>query len=49
LAKHPTANITVGGHSLGGALAMYSALSLQLKFNKVTELYTLGQPRLGNA
>ena len=48
LSKYPTAIIFVTGHSLGGVLASVSALELQLKYNKVSGLYALGCPRLGD-
>lgn len=47
--KYPTATISVAGYSLGGALATFSALELQAQQNRVTELYTFGAPRVGNA
>jgi hypothetical protein len=38
----------VTGQSLGGALSTFCAIELQLKLNKVTELYNFGSPRIGN-
>lgn len=49
LQKYPAATITTVGISLGGALSVLSSLSLQSQNNKVTELYTFGSPRVGNA
>ena len=48
LTKYPTAQIIVTGHSLGGALGMVSGIELQLKYNKVAEVYVFGAPRIGN-
>ena len=36
------------GHSLGGALAVMAAAHLHNKYSLVENLYTLGQPRVGN-
>lgn len=38
----------VTGHSLGGALGVMCAAYLQKTYGKVDQLYTLGQPRVGN-
>jgi predicted lipase len=43
------ADIILTGHSLGGALAVMAAADLQSIFGKVKQLYTFGQPRVGNA
>lgn len=48
LTKYSTAQITVTGQSLGGALSTFCAIELQLKFGKVGELYNFGAPRIGN-
>lgn len=48
LTKYPSAQIAVTGQSLGGALSTFAAIELQLKFNKVAELYNYGSPRVGN-
>lgn len=51
LHKHPSANIFVTGHSLGGALADLAAADIKYHMksavNKVY-LYTYGAPRVGN-
>jgi triacylglycerol lipase len=43
-------NVTVTGHSLGGALATLCAVDIQYNFsNKVAvDIYTFGAPRVGN-
>lgn len=46
--KYPNASIAVTGQSLGGALSTFCAIELQLKTNKVAELYNFGCPRVGN-
>jgi thioesterase domain-containing protein len=38
----------VTGHSLGGVMALFAALSLELRGRPVALLYTVGQPRPGN-
>lgn len=51
LAEYRTNNQTIwiGGHSLGGALALLAAARLQLQEKTpVQGLYTFGQPRAGN-
>lgn len=50
LRSHTAANVTVTGHSLGGALATLCAVDIQYNFsNQVKiELYTFGAPRVGN-
>ena len=40
--------IFVTGHSLGGALAILAALSLDRNGFQVAQVYTFGQPRVGN-
>lgn len=40
--------IFVTGHSLGGALAKLSALELQRQGFNIAQVYTFGQPRVGN-
>lgn len=47
-AKYPTATILVTGHSLGGALAVLAAVELQNSYGSVADVYTFGQPRVGN-
>lgn len=49
ITAYPKANIVVVGHSLGGAVATLTALELQMKYNKVSELHTFGAPRVGDA
>mmetsp|Transcript_44241 Transcript_44241/g.90288 ORF Transcript_44241/g.90288 Transcript_44241/m.90288 type:complete len:311 (-) Transcript_44241:194-1126(-) len=51
LADHPSAEVWVTGHSLGGALAALCALALRtshLPPSSHVGLYTFGQPRVGN-
>jgi predicted lipase len=47
---HPGAPIYVGGHSLGGALAILAAPIIKENFpnNKLIQVITGGKPRLGN-
>ena len=47
---YPGAPIYIGGHSLGGALAVLAAPIIQDTFpdNKVAQIITGGQPRVGN-
>lgn len=50
LASNPSYRVVVTGHSLGGALASLSAVSLKTGIpNLNLKLYTYGQPRVGNA
>ena len=39
----------ITGHSLGGALAILAALELQRNGFPIVQVYTFGQPRVGNA
>ena len=39
----------ITGHSLGGALAVLAALELQRNGFRILQVYTFGQPRVGNA
>ena len=49
LRSHPVTNVTVTGHSLGGALATLCAVDVQYNFSTIAiELYTFGSPRVGN-
>jgi predicted lipase len=48
MVKYENATVTVTGASLGGALAVFTALELQAKTKRVTELYNYGAPRVGN-
>lgn len=49
LKSNPTQNVTVTGHSLGGALATLCAVDIQYNFaNLAIEIYTFGAPRVGN-
>lgn len=41
--------VFVTGHSLGGALAILAALELKRQGFNVAQVYTFGQPRVGNA
>jgi predicted lipase len=41
--------IFVTGHSLGGALAILAALELQRQGFQIAQVYTFGQPRVGNS
>ena len=41
--------IFVTGHSLGGALALLAALELKRQGFNIAQVYTFGQPRVGNA
>lgn len=41
--------IYVTGHSLGGALALLAALELKRQGFNIAQVYTFGQPRVGNA
>lgn len=45
---HSTKPIFVAGHSLGGALALLAALELERQGFEIAQVYTYGQPRLGN-
>lgn len=40
--------LIVTGYSLGGALATLSSLDLQNKYNKVSDMYNYGCPRVGD-
>jgi predicted lipase len=40
--------VIVTGHSLGGALAILAALELKRHGFNITQVYTFGQPRVGN-
>jgi len=47
--SYPAANLLITGHSLGGALAVLTAVDMALKYNNVSiSLYTYGCPRVGN-
>lgn len=49
--NHTIANVTVTGHSLGGALATLCAVDLQYNFGTQIsrlEVYTYGSPKVGN-
>lgn len=48
LAAHPTASLHVTGHSMGAAIATHAALDLAARGCSVREVYTFGQPRVGN-
>jgi len=49
-AQYPDFPIMVTGHSLGGALAVHAALDLKMALGLSTmDVYTFGQPRVGNA
>jgi triacylglycerol lipase len=40
--------VFITGHSLGGALATLSALEMQRQHFNIAQVYTFGQPRVGN-
>jgi predicted lipase len=44
----PGSTIAVTGHSLGSALAVFTALDLGHFFPNVNKVYTFGMPRVGN-
>ena len=44
-----TRKVFVTGHSLGGALAILAALELKRQKFDIAQVYTFGQPRVGNA
>lgn len=50
LRTHPVSNVTLTGHSLGGALATLCAVDVQYNFlsQVAIEVYTFGSPRVGN-
>ncbi|KAF9050098.1 Alpha/Beta hydrolase protein [Panaeolus papilionaceus] len=49
-ARYPSYRIVVTGHSLGGAVASIAALSIKAALPNIPlQLYTFGQPRVGNA
>ena len=43
-----SAQIMITGHSLGGALASLAAVDIHKNIGNVQQLYTFGQPRVGN-
>jgi predicted lipase len=50
--SYPTAKVVVTGHSLGGALAALAFVDVYEKFNGLNvtvDMYTYGEPRVGNA
>jgi len=48
LSKYRDSKIYVTGHSLGGAMAVLSALDIKATFGRIDHLYNYGQPRVGN-
>ncbi|KAJ1969969.1 hypothetical protein IWQ62_000280 [Dispira parvispora] len=51
LIRRPDYTLAITGHSLGGAVSVLAAIDLALKHPELTgrvELYTYGQPRVGN-
>lgn len=49
LNKHPNAKIVATGHSLGGAIAMITAMELRrIFYNIEVEIHTFGAPRIGD-
>ena len=49
LCRDAATPIYVTGHSLGGALALLAALELKRQGFNIAQVYTFGQPRVGNA
>jgi len=49
LCRDAATPLHVTGHSLGGALALLAALELKRQGFNVAQVYTFGQPRVGNA
>jgi predicted lipase len=45
---HKGSKIIFTGHSLGGAMAVLCALNFKETYNIVGDVYTFGQPRVGN-
>eukprot|EP01006_Ploeotia_vitrea_P066633 TRINITY_DN95387_c0_g1_i1.p2 TRINITY_DN95387_c0_g1~~TRINITY_DN95387_c0_g1_i1.p2 ORF type:complete len:280 (+),score=122.00 TRINITY_DN95387_c0_g1_i1:59-898(+) len=45
---HPSASIAVTGHSLGAALACLAAADLSVAYSSEIQMWTYGQPRVGN-
>ena len=45
---HACKPLFITGHSLGGALAVLAALALQRNGFPIAQVYTFGQPRIGN-
>ena len=39
----------VTGHSLGGALAAFASIDIHKNIGVVNQVYTYGQPRIGNS
>jgi predicted lipase len=48
VALYRSAKIHMTGYSLGSALATIAALDLQVLFGNVNQIYTFGEPRVGN-
>ncbi|KAI9029622.1 catalysis At the Interface: the anatomy of A conformational change in A triglyceride lipase, partial [Phycomyces nitens] len=52
ITKYPSYKVTVSGHSLGGAVAVISAMDLYQRDSRFTAsnlaVYTFGSPRIGN-
>jgi pimeloyl-ACP methyl ester carboxylesterase len=48
LRGQPQLPLFITGHSLGGALAILAALELQRQKFPIVQVYTFGQPRVGN-
>jgi len=46
--KYEVKQISITGHSLGGALATLMSLEIVRKFLVIPEIYTFGAPRIGN-
>lgn len=50
IAAYPSYKIKISGHSLGGAIAQLAFAALKPQFSgPLTQAYTYGQPRVGNA
>jgi predicted lipase len=46
--RYPKAKLMITGHSLGGALAIMASADLIYQKIPIDQIYTFGQPRVGN-